>query len=220
MDGGPFTGYMKQEFDSDGHGVSLLHCSTDGKYCSRTESEYDDQGRLKLTREIELPSGRVANRTVYEYPAENRKRTLDFDSNSRNPDVPVSVPTWLTETTYDSAGRVIEEITSAPGEVWDGGCIERICPGRVAMTYDEQGHIVDETDGARGTHTLRTYDHVGNLISETVIRTGGSEMRSEFTYEYDQFGNWTSKTSYNLYSSGQREKPWRIDYQKIAYYPQ
>ena len=33
LDGGPFTGYMKQEFDSDGHGVSLLHCSTDGKYC-------------------------------------------------------------------------------------------------------------------------------------------------------------------------------------------
>ncbi len=220
LDGGPFTVYMKQEFDSDGHAISFLHCSTDGKYCSRTESEYDDQGRLKLTREIEFPSGRVANRTTYEYPGKNRKRTLDFDTNSRSRDVPASVPTWLTETTYDSAGRVAEEITSAPGLAWDGGCIDRICPGRVAMTYDEQGHVVDETDEAGGTHKLRTYNHVGNLISERVIQTGGSEKRSEFTYEYDRFGNWTSMTSYTSDSSGKREKPLRIGYQKITYYSQ
>ena len=51
------------------------------------ESEYDDQGRLKLEREIELPSGRMETRSgKHQYPADNRRRALDFSPTIRDPD--------------------------------------------------------------------------------------------------------------------------------------
>jgi YD repeat-containing protein len=220
VDGGPFTVYFKRDFDAAGRETSFVHCSTDGKYCGRTESEYDEQGRLKLQREIELPSGRTETRTEYEYPAENRRRALDFSPTIRDPDVPASLPTWIIDTTYDGAGRVIEETTSAPGTAKNEGCDHCPSPGHIARRYDDQGHLMDERDSGWGGHTIYTYNEQGDVISKHVLQAGVGETGWDFGYEYDRFGNWTSKTWYQLDSSGKRGKPLRVNHQKLTYYTQ
>ncbi len=196
--GGPFTVYYERTVDSTGRKVSELHCLQDGTNCrhTETESKYDAKGRLTFTREIDVTSGRASGHTEYEYPAENRKRTLDFGW-CRDPNTPASVPTYIIETTYDSVGRVIEETTSAPGRAdfycGDGAPL----PGRVMRQYDDQGNLVDEThdtDRGRNEHT-------------------------SYSYEYDRFGNWTSKTSYKVDKNGGRGKPESVEYQKLTYYP-
>jgi hypothetical protein len=230
LDGGPFTvGDYRREFDAAGHEVLFQQCSMDGKNCSsnRTESEYDGQGRLTLRRQIELPSGRVALHMEYEYPGENRKRTLDFGG-CRDSDTPASVPTYVIETSYDSAGRVIEETTSAPGKnkmIW---CEDTPEPGRVLRQYDGQGHLmeltreIEEPIGTRQQSWSYSYDKFGNEISEHLVEPNlaGPDTRfdHQFDYKYDRHGNVTSKTSYVLDSAGNRRQIGPIENWKFTYY--
>ncbi len=198
----------------------------DGKDCNgwRTESEYDGQDRETLVRQIELPSGRVTSHTEYEYPAEDRKRTLDFGG-CRDSNTPASVPTYLIETTYDSAGRVIEKTTSAPGQQKGMWCEDTPQPGRVVRQYDDQGHLVDqtyETNGIRNGHTSYSYDRFGNETGELWHHQqadGNSTVAGqEFVYEYDRNGNWTSKTTYDLDNNGNHRKVGTVEHQKFTYY--
>jgi hypothetical protein len=221
-DGGPFTvnEQFEYEFNSVGQEVPVQVCSMDGKNCVHKESKYDDQGRLTFYRQIELPSARVMSHTEFEYPSTNRKRTLDFTDECRDSSAPSSLPTYITETIYDGAGRVVEETTTAPGFAKAANGLTCLSdpdnsphPGHMVIRYDAHGHLVDEsneTDGARGTTHARSsyrYDKLGNEISEHTIKTEPScgraecretdttDTRHEFVFEYDQFGNWTSKRS-------------------------
>lgn len=219
MDGGPFAIYFQREFDTAGREISLLRCSTEGKYCSRTESEYDERGRLILQRYVDVNSDRVNSYTKYEYPAKGHRLELDFNPSVPASDAAPSVPTWIIDATFDSAGRVIEQVTSAPGQVAGTGCGDCPHPGHIERQYDDHGHLMKENDETSGSQTSYTYDEAGNVASEHITQSGRGDEVHEYVYQYDEFGNWTSKTSYTLDSAGNRGKAWRIEYRKLTYYP-
>ena len=245
---GVLTSTEKSEFDDAGRKVSELDCWGGGKTCSRTESQYDSQGNLTLVRQVELPSGRVTSRTEYEYPEGNRKRTLDFDSLCGDPNAPASLPTYIIETTYDGAGRVLEATTTSPAQTWaqenthPGGVMNLPSPhcpqpGHVVSRYDDHGRLLQQTSETHGldretlasTSFRYAYDASGNEISLLTTTTRPNcgnailfpcpdETRSELSYKYDRFGNWTSRASYTLDERGRRGKPSSVDYQKLTYY--
>ncbi len=191
----------------------------------------------------------LPNTTVscVEHPARNRKREVIFSSCDYDPRDPPSTPTYIVETTFDDAGRVVDEKTTSPILKWrqenpeSGGLVRLLCSdagpnlGHVVNQYDFQGHVIEytfETDGGMREHISRSYDKLGNEISEhelvtepncvktTCQKTGTTITRREFVYQYDQFGNWTSKATYTLNRIGLRGKPQFVEYQKLIYYPQ
>jgi hypothetical protein len=131
----------------------------------------------------------------------------------------------MVETTYDDAGRPLDETTTGTGltgytdQPWP---YESHKAGRVVKTYDDKGRVLDETDYApngdvRFTESDR-YDQAGNVISETIGGAGSAEVHHlQFRYDFDAHGNWTRKTEYALDSDGS-ERALREDSRSLSYY--
>lgn len=121
-----------------------------GRRYDRIDLTYDDQGRLIC--EAHLASGYME----YSYPSTNRRIAVYFP-----PNVPgqsqTAKPKLTLETTFDDAGRALDETTiGAPLEVYTGvrwpyeylasDGYEYRQSGRVTKTYDAQGRVLTQTN--------------------------------------------------------------------------
>jgi hypothetical protein len=210
----------RNTFDDAGHKLSQDYYSADGRLSEHIEYSYDDQGRL--VRECHPSMGYFE----YQYPASNQERKLYISSDGAcDRQMSAAVPRWVIDTAYDNSGRALIEVSSGAGAkgyeswLWPYRSPEA---GRVVKSFDKQGRLLDQTDYATNGDIEFTesdrYDGAGNMISETVNGAGLAEARRfQYSYEFDDYGNWVQKITYALGPDGSR-KVLEVDYRKIAYY--
>jgi hypothetical protein len=210
----------RNTFDGAGRKLSQDFYSADGRLSEHIQYMYDDQGRL--LRECHPGMGYFE----YQYPASNQERKLYVSSDGKcDQQMSARVPRWVIETTYDNAGRALIEVSSGAGAKGDENWLwpyQSPEAGRVTKSYDEQGHLLDQTDySTNGTVEFTEshgYDQAGNIISETINGAGFVEAhRFQYSYEFDDHGNWVQKTTYGLGPDGSR-KVLEVDYRKLTYY--
>lgn len=210
----------KSTFDKAGHKLSQEYYAADGSLSEHVDYKYDDQGHV--IRECHPGIGYFE----YQYPAPNREKKLYFPSDgSCDQQASAATPKWAIETTRDDAGRPVSEISTGEGATdFENWLWPYHSPkaGRVVKTYNEEGHLLHQTDygingGIEFTESDR-YDSAGNMISQTISGDGFAEPhRFQFSYELDDFGNWVQKSSYSLGPDG-RQKIFEVDYRKLTYY--
>jgi YD repeat-containing protein len=167
--------YKNSEIEIAPDGSSSI--KTVGTEIYRTSTEYDDKGRVKSSTDA------YGNVTTYEYD------NLDRQVKVYQPEGIIS------ETVYDSQGRVWKSIIRAGNEVrtteykYDmyGNIIETIQPDgtTIKAVYNVKGQKISETNQLGQTRYFE-YDDNGQLVK--VILPDGATYK----YAYDSQGNQTS----------------------------
>lgn len=95
---------------------------------------------------------------------------------------------------YDQSGNPIEVVTS-----WTGGSSLN---KKVINLYDDKNQVIEvltyNDKGVQKVHESRKYDQSGNLlesISMDLLKV--KETKTEYQYEYDKFGNWTTRFTFH-----------------------
>lgn len=211
-------------YDGAGRLVFETSCPKDcNRLSSRTDYKYDSGGRLINEAYRANPESAPSWRVEYEFPAARVVRELYFggDFIPREPSVPDSVPTRITETTNDADGRPIEIVTTMPGAQKGGwGCGDCTMPGRVTIQYDSQGRVLDRSgyspSGELENEDVYVYDANGNTLSAT-HKMQNAENAVKYTYEYDERGNWFRKEAYRDNPDGSRTV-WSVEKRIVTYY--
>ncbi len=156
-------------------------------------SEYNRQGILIRSVSI-YPDGKEYVNNLTETEGINRKfETRHFDQTIRMTVKTVTGEDLVNELTYDSYGNLIEKIVNWP---------------------------VNRPEGEGPEKHVYTYDRNGNEIELNVYKNGKLAYAYRYTYDFDQFKNWTKKKE-TYYSSKYDDlgfTPSSVTYREITYY--
>lgn len=103
---------------------------------------------------------------------------------------------------YDTAGNVIEKITTLNGTQYkdqyaydaQGRRISYISYSglEIKYTYDDEGRLLTETsyqNNEESSSHIYTYDDLGNLLTDVYKDSKGQEEQTSYAYTYDDYGN-------------------------------
>ena len=223
VDDGNFS-TTEHVYDNAGRLVSETSCheACNGSF-NRIEYKYDTEGRLIKQTYRARPDSAPSWSVAYEYPAANVVRELYFggDFIPRDPDMPDSVPTRITETTNDADGRPIKIATTMPGALKGGwGCADCAMAGRITIRYDKQGRVLNQTEysstGALHSEDVYVYDPNGNMLSAT-RKMRNVENGVKYSTDFDERGNWIRKETYRENADGSRTI-WSIENRTVTYF--
>jgi YD repeat-containing protein len=172
MGNGTFTTY---DYDLAGQLLQLVNHAPDGTVNSRFDNTYDQLGRR--TTETTLDG-----EWTYSYDAIGELTHAVFVSNN-----PASIPNQDLQYVYDAAGnRVSTTINGVTTAYTTNNLNQYTSVGSIDYTYDADGNLITQTNGADLTTTY-TYNDENRLTS--VSGPGQSQ-----SFSYDAFGNLNSTT--------------------------
>lgn len=202
-----------------------------GALVSKTVCTLDEFGRVAERTIFETPAQKLTGRESYRYDGRGRlievRRLRDGGS-----------PLNTTVYEYNERGKPIRETTTPAegGSPWvvtyaydqsDRASVIT-CTGpdgkqvwKHAYQYDTNGRCGEDKTWHRGSlvsNTRYTYDAKGDLVKLVVYRGDGKLItRHTFRATYDSRGNWTKRTTYDT----RFFKPsWvEVSYRVITYYP-
>jgi hypothetical protein len=98
--------------------------------------------------------------------------------------------------------------------------------GRDVTIYNERGDYLEKkrhrSDGSLELHWTYGYNDQGNLIDMTSLDEEGTpKQKTVFHYKYDEWGNWTERTTLSLTFAGDMESaffPQKVTRRTIRYY--
>ena len=129
---------------------------------------------------------------------------------------------------YDSAGHLLEE-----GEINFEGAISQ--DFRDTFCYDAEGRCIEKEvrrGGISNRRSTMVYNDHGDLVEERIVELpGGIDLRDSvppeyrrptswtvhYSYEYDEFRNWTARTETQAYG-GKPGPPPLVTLRKFRYY--
>lgn len=90
----------------------------------------------------------------------------------------------------------------------------------MSSTYDRYGNEIETLTPFKEERVVRTFDRDGNEIEVSTYTKGALEDIERYTYEFDQYGNWTKQVSSVYFSKWPRLgfAPGRTQYREITYY--
>lgn len=185
--------------------VRAINCDAQKHPTDASENvfSYDSHGHLIEDRVSNLSGKDLADvRTVYEYDVAGRKKTRRiYDS-----DGALSIQTTFQ---YEE-NRLIVQMQTATGKF----------QAKEIYTLDSAGHTtevvsLDDKDGVI-SHTRLRYDDHGRRI-ERISSGRGVERQEIDSYEYDERGNWTKKSSRIIEPTGEERS---ITRRVIEYFTQ
>jgi hypothetical protein len=114
---------------------------------------------------------------------------IELDEN----DIPVSFKRYMDDT--DSLQFSLQASTDEDGNYlfWEFYNAEGEATGYYSFIYDNEKKSGFRYINAEGDTTMTQkfeFDDKGSVIKQTIISKDGSEEETEYTYEYDNFGNW------------------------------
>lgn len=178
---------LGQEFENKAY-------NADGSLYETIIYLYDNQGNL-IEKEKEMGAGTFGYRIAFRYDAvgnEIEKTSYRFDG---------SVEKKSTYQ-YDTHSNLIESSE-------DGF--------HNSFQYNEKGNLVEEIEKEGNQFKFRslyTYDKQNNLLSTKVFNANNDYFfGARYEYEYDDQGNWTKKTKYNV-----EDKAEEVTLRSISYY--
>lgn len=178
--------YDKQGRNIGEHVVSTVNSNAYSNDLYNTALVYDDEGRVTQST-VSSVNGTVKNSYAYDSTDDGNDRTVStftstrgvtsvYDSESRITTRTISTKSpYVQSYTYDSDGYVSQEISGT---------------SVFAYTYDDDGKITEiKKDGV--LRQSYVYDSEGQLIRENNL-----DSNSTILYNYDGYGNITSRVSY------------------------
>jgi antitoxin component YwqK of YwqJK toxin-antitoxin module len=172
------SGWVNTNYYSGGHLVKGSSAKS-GEPTTETLFAYDEAGKLKEIRHTDGKGNLTSSR---------------YDQQGR----------W---THYDANGRVIEENqvqeNAAPTFRFNHEQLEAINKAieskmsgkRGTGRYDSQGRVIEECETATGIVTKTSYNERGDKSEERVTHNEEQTRITEYRYKYDQYGNWTERTT-------------------------
>lgn len=176
------SGKSVVSFDAGNNETSVTHYNGEGRIYGKTFTEYDAQNRrIKL----------IIHRDGMFYHDARLRYEISY--------------------VYDERGRIIEQITKEFNVEPNVTTSHAPEPGRIVYKYDEARHgkekSVFTSDGYLKEKSVILSDERGNEIgfdcSDFTLQT----CRRVVEYQYDNQGNWISKTSQSRSGAGQPLQP-------------
>lgn len=197
------------EYDEQGREVKLFYYNARGGLTNTGVSVFDENGRVTQTTQIN-PDGSINHIRAYFYDERGnmiREAHRNANGSARN----------TINRSYNDRGEVTEEIfLGANGELHHRNVLARDDHGR------QTGWGLFKSDGTskqvfRSSHV---YDEHGNIKESTSYLNDASVVAHEtFTYELDQHGNWTKRTTRReVFKEGRSQTESEITYRTIAYF--
>jgi hypothetical protein len=155
--------------------------------------EYNQQG-IVIRSVLIYPDGKEKVKNLTEIEGINLKiQGRKFDQTERVTVTTITGKGLVNEKTYDSYGNLTEEIVNLP---------------------------INSPEGDGPEKHIYTYDRDGNEIERNVYKNGKLTYACRYTYDLDQWKNWTKKKE-TFYSSEYGDfgfTPSSITYREISYY--
>jgi hypothetical protein len=220
-----------ETYSIDGNKLEEVHYLNNNVVSEKFNFEYDKNGNL-LNETKYNASGRMYEKYVYKYNDKGYlTEVLDYNSDT--------LVDGKSEYVNDVNGNAIEEKDlNSNGIVYDsytykyddkGNLIEEndynsrnILNEHFVYKYDANGNLIENSiynsSNLLFDRFTYVYDEKGNVIEEIDYNGDGAIFKKNvYKYHYDQNGNWTKRTKYNVLNENTKEPDSIIEI-KIGYF--
>lgn len=213
-------------YDENGNDTLIATYSMDNVLIGEMKSSYDDHNRLVHWTEYDIDKDRVASTgsIAYELNSDGSVKSKLVDSVAWDKATPKFT------VVYDEKGRVTERYHLnadkkkvyhyraryaadhlTEQEMYEGGVLS------VKYTFDTQGHDIKmekfDRNGALVFVRESEYNDHSDMVHRKLFQAKGEiTVNWDFSYEYDQKGNWIRK------EEKENGMPYRVVKRKITYY--